>query len=55
MDHKTTDNYAPEHKRTVAWNDAAIGIDWPVDGGLVLSARIGSGQRRALGLAGVCA
>jgi dTDP-4-dehydrorhamnose 3,5-epimerase len=38
--YKTTDYYAPEHERTVAWNDPAIGIDWPVDGGEpVLSAK----------------
>jgi dTDP-4-dehydrorhamnose 3,5-epimerase len=29
--YKTTDHYAPEHERTVAWNDPAIGIDWPVE------------------------
>lgn len=28
--YKTTDYYAPEHERSVAWNDPAIGIDWPL-------------------------
>jgi dTDP-4-dehydrorhamnose 3,5-epimerase len=26
--YKTTDFYAPEHERCIAWNDPAIGIDW---------------------------
>jgi dTDP-4-dehydrorhamnose 3,5-epimerase len=27
--YKTTDYYAPEHERCIAWNDQAIGIEWP--------------------------
>lgn len=27
--YKTTDYYAPEHERSLAWNDPAIGIEWP--------------------------
>jgi dTDP-4-dehydrorhamnose 3,5-epimerase len=30
--YKTTDYYAPEHERCIAWNDPAIGIEWPLDG-----------------------
>ena len=30
--YKTTDFYAPEHERTLLWNDPAIGIDWPLAG-----------------------
>lgn len=28
--YKTTDYYAQEHERSIAWNDPAIGIDWHV-------------------------
>lgn len=28
--YKTTDYYAPEHERCLAWNDPTIGIEWPV-------------------------
>ncbi len=28
--YKTTDYWAPEYERCIAWNDPAIGIDWPV-------------------------
>jgi dTDP-4-dehydrorhamnose 3,5-epimerase len=27
--YKTTDYWYPEHERTLLWNDAALGIDWP--------------------------
>ena len=30
--YKTTDFYAPEHERTIRWNDAELGIDWPIEG-----------------------
>ncbi len=30
--YKTTDFYAPEHERTIMWNDPQIGIDWQLDG-----------------------
>ncbi|MGA7291249.1 MAG: dTDP-4-dehydrorhamnose 3,5-epimerase [Terriglobales bacterium] len=30
--YKTTGFYAPEHERTVAWNDVALKIDWQFDG-----------------------
>ncbi len=27
--YKTTDYYAPEFERSIAWNDPAIGVQWP--------------------------
>jgi dTDP-4-dehydrorhamnose 3,5-epimerase len=30
--YKTTDFYAPEHERTVAWNDPRLNINWQLDG-----------------------
>jgi dTDP-4-dehydrorhamnose 3,5-epimerase len=30
--YKTTDFYAPEHERTVMWNDRDLAIDWQLDG-----------------------
>jgi dTDP-4-dehydrorhamnose 3,5-epimerase len=28
--YKTTDYYAPDHERCIAWNDARLGIAWPL-------------------------
>lgn len=30
--YKASDWYAPEHERGIAWNDPAIGIEWPLEG-----------------------
>jgi dTDP-4-dehydrorhamnose 3,5-epimerase len=30
--YKATDYYAPEHERTILWNDSEIGIKWPLEG-----------------------
>jgi dTDP-4-dehydrorhamnose 3,5-epimerase len=35
--YKTTDFYAPEHERTILWNDAALGIKWPLEGEPIVS------------------
>jgi dTDP-4-dehydrorhamnose 3,5-epimerase len=43
--YKTTDYYAPEHERTIAWNDPGIGIRWPIDGEPLLSAKDRAGRR----------
>jgi len=37
--YKTTDYYAPQHERSIAWNDPAVGIAWPADVEPVLSAK----------------
>lgn len=37
--YKTTDFYAPEHERTVLWNDAELKIEWHLDGEPVISAK----------------
>lgn len=31
--YKATDFYAPQFEATLLWNDAAVGIDWPLVGG----------------------
>lgn len=43
--YKATDYYAPEHERSIAWNDPELGIDWPLDGEPVLSAKDRVGTR----------
>jgi dTDP-4-dehydrorhamnose 3,5-epimerase len=35
--YKTTDYWAPAHERCIAWNDPAIGIEWPFEGEPVMS------------------
>lgn len=30
--YKTTDYYAPEHERSLAWNDPTVGVEWPLQG-----------------------
>jgi dTDP-4-dehydrorhamnose 3,5-epimerase len=35
--YKTTDYYAPEHERSVAWSDSALGINWPLNGDPILA------------------
>ncbi len=37
--YKTTDFYAPERERTVAWNDPDLKIDWQLEDEPVLSAK----------------
>lgn len=46
--YKTTDYWAPEFERSIAWNDAAIGIDWPLHGDApILSAKDQLGKELA--------
>ena len=37
--YKTTDYYAPEHERSLLWNDPALGIHWPLTAEPLLSAK----------------
>ena len=43
--YKTTDYYAPEHERTIAWNDPELAISWPLQGEAILSAKDRVGVR----------
>lgn len=37
--YKATDYYAPEHERTVAWNDPDLKINWELEGEPIVSAK----------------
>jgi len=37
--YKATDYYAPEHERTVLWNDPDLKIDWELEGEPIVSAK----------------
>ncbi len=41
--YKTTDYYAPQHERCIAWNDPDLAIAWPIEGAPLLSARDAAG------------
>ena len=42
--YKTTDYYAPEHERCIAWNDPTLAVTWPLAGMVpVLSAKDAAG------------
>jgi dTDP-4-dehydrorhamnose 3,5-epimerase len=44
--YKTTDYYAPQHERTILWNDPDLAIDWPIgDAEPILSAKDEQGDR----------
>ncbi len=48
--YKTTEYYAPEHERALAWNDPELAIDWPLAalaGGPVLSGKDAAAPRWA--------
>jgi dTDP-4-dehydrorhamnose 3,5-epimerase len=35
--YKATDYYAPQHERTILWNDPALAIRWPLEGEPIVS------------------
>lgn len=41
--YKTTDYYAPQFERCIAWNDPELAIDWPLKGEVSLSAKDAAG------------
>ena len=41
--YKTTDYWYSAHERTLLWNDAALGIAWPIDGNPTLAAKDAAG------------
>ena len=46
--YKTTDFWAPEHERTILWNDPQLGIAWPLDAAEpALAAKDRAGKRLA--------
>lgn len=49
--YKTTDYYAPEHERSIAWDDPAIGIDWPLAAHGIAAPQLSDKDRAALPLA----
>ncbi len=42
--YKTTDYYAPQHERTILWNDPDIGIGWKIDLQPILSGKDQAGK-----------
>jgi len=37
--YKATEYYAPKFERTILWNDTELGIEWPLEGQPILSAK----------------
>lgn len=42
--YKTTTYYAPEHERTLRWDDPEVGIEWPLNGEPVLAPKDREGR-----------
>lgn len=42
--YKTTNYYYPQYEKTILWNDADLGIDWPLDTPPILSPKDQAGQ-----------
>jgi dTDP-4-dehydrorhamnose 3,5-epimerase len=45
--YKLTDFWAPEHERTILWNDPELAVRWPTEDAPVLSERDAKGARLA--------
>jgi dTDP-4-dehydrorhamnose 3,5-epimerase len=43
--YKTTDYWAPQHERTLLWNDPELAIAWPLAGEPILAAKDREGKR----------
>jgi len=43
--YKATDYYAQESERTILWNDTDVGIQWPLAGEPILSAKDTAGNK----------
>jgi dTDP-4-dehydrorhamnose 3,5-epimerase len=43
--YKVTDFYAPQHERTLLWNDPDVAIQWPLKGEPILSDKDRAGMR----------
>ena len=48
--YKTTDYYAPEYERCIAWNDAAIGIDWQLHSHGIVAPQLSAKDRNGVAL-----
>jgi len=42
--YKTTDYWAPQYERTIAWNDPDLAIQWPIKGQPILSEKDAQGK-----------
>jgi dTDP-4-dehydrorhamnose 3,5-epimerase len=47
--YKCTDVYAPQHERTLRWDDSTVGIEWPIPAGV--QPQLAARDAQAVGLA----
>lgn len=45
--YKTTNYYAPQHERSILWNDKDLAIDWPINTDPIISQKDAQGQKFA--------